>query len=132
MTHAHASTGADQAAATPRQVLGLLLAVALVAGMAEPATQGQAARVLSGSITEFLFSFLAFYWFRLDSEARQYRRSRLLSSSVLACVFAAIPYYLVRSRPPGQRLRGVLRFGAFLALLLLAMLAGLSIHALLG
>lgn len=119
-------------AATPRQVLGLLVGVALVAGMRDPATQNQVARVLSNCLTEFLFSFLAFYWYRLDSEARRYRRTRLLNTGVVAFAFAAMPYYLLRSRPRGERLGDVLRFLGFLVLLALAMAAGLLTHALPG
>lgn len=53
----------------------------------------------------FLFSALTFAWFWLDSESRSYRRSPFLSIAVIALGAFAVPYYLVRSRPSGQRHR---------------------------
>lgn len=71
----------------------------------------------------FLFSFIGFLWFCRDSDARGYPRSRWLSVCMVGLGPLAVPYYLVRSRPRGERAKALLRLAAFmlaeLALLLL-------------
>ncbi|HEY6621099.1 MAG TPA: hypothetical protein VIY68_16250 [Steroidobacteraceae bacterium] len=42
--------------------------------------------------------FLAFWWYRLDSDSRAYRRTPLMSVAVVGVTIFAMPYYLFRSR----------------------------------
>jgi hypothetical protein len=49
--------------------------------------------------------FLAFWWYRLDSDSRAYRRTPLMSVAVVGVTIFALPYYLFRSR--GFRQGGV-------------------------
>ncbi len=72
----------------------------------------------------FMFSLLTFTWFWLDSEARGYKRSPFLNISIVAFGALAIPYYLVRSRPQGQRLKAVGKCLGFALLLVLAFAVG--------
>ena len=134
MTHAHGmatheQTAGERPALTQRQVLGLLLALALAAGLADPRTMGQVSHLVSDMVVELSFSFLAFYWYRLDSDARQYRRSLLLNAAVIGLGTVAVPYYLLRSRPWGQKGRAVLRAVGFMLLLSATLAAGLFVHA---
>jgi hypothetical protein len=71
-----------------------------------------------------LFSFLSFCWYRLDSDARLYRRTALLNVGIVMFAILAVPYYLVRSRPAGQKARALLRLAGFC--LVLAVAAGVG------
>jgi hypothetical protein len=61
----------------------------------------------------FVFSALTFAWFWLDSESRSYRRSPFLNIAVVALGLIAVPYYLIRSRPKGERLKAMGDFWVF-------------------
>lgn len=87
--------------------------------------------LLSIALFGFLFSFVPFLWYCRDGDARGYERSRWLSIGVVALAPLAIPYYLVRSRPDGQKGRAVFRFVGYVLLLVLAMMIGAVLGALL-
>jgi hypothetical protein len=71
-------------------------------------------------------SYLCFLWYRSDSAARGYPRSRWMSVSVVACAACAIPYYLLRSRAEGERGQALTLFAAYLALMVLAVWVGMA------
>lgn len=71
------------------------------------------------------FSFLVFAWYRHDSDEQGYRRSIWLNMGVLVASPLAVPYYLLRSRPAGRRLRAILRLAGFAVLMVLATAAGM-------
>jgi amino acid transporter len=99
-------------------ILALLVAVTAVAGVVD--AHDMALHVQSNGwavLSTLIFSYLSFYWYRLDSEARLYRRSRWLSVGVVMLAIVAVPYYLVRSRPAGQKRRALLRLAGFCVLL---------------
>jgi hypothetical protein len=103
---------------TKIQVLVLLVAVTLVAGVVD--ARDMALHIQSNGwavLSTLLFSFLCFCWYRIDSEARLYRRSRWLNVGIVMLAIFAVPYYLVRSRPAGQKGRALLRLAAFCVLL---------------
>jgi O-antigen/teichoic acid export membrane protein len=77
------------------------------------------------------FSFLCFLWYRRDSDERHYARSRWLNTGMVVLSVFAMPYYLWRSRPPGQKVRALLRCAGFALLMVLATAVGmlLSGHA---
>ncbi|MCS0612571.1 hypothetical protein NX783_07425 [Massilia kyonggiensis] len=99
---------------TKKHVLTLLVALTLVFGVVdaremELGVQSNGWAVLS----TVLFSFLSFCWYRLDSDARHYRRTALLNVGIVMIAIFAVPYYLVRSRPAGQKGRALLRLAGF-------------------
>jgi hypothetical protein len=76
---------------------------------------------------ELMFSFVSFLWYCRDSNARNYIRSRWLSVAMVSVSLLAIPYYLWRSRPAGQRAGALLRFFGFVALLVFVTALGMGI-----
>lgn len=111
---------------TPKNILLALLALMFASGMADTL---YAATHLSMPawwmlLSAFLTSFLPYYWYRLDSEARLFHRSRWLSSAVVALAPLGIPLYLLRSRPRGSRLASLARMSGFLLLMMGAGMAG--------
>jgi hypothetical protein len=81
-------------------------------------------------LLDFLFivavSVLVYLWYYFDATERRFTRSATLGGAVVLFTFLAVPYYLARSRPQGQRLRAVLKFAAavvfsFVVLLLSAL-----------
>ena len=103
---------------TKKHVLTLLVALTLVFGVVD--AREMALGVQSNGwavLSTVLFSFLSFCWYRLDSDAHQYRRTALLNVGVVMLAIVAVPYYLVRSRPAGQKGRALLRLAGFCVLL---------------
>jgi hypothetical protein len=113
-----------------RHVLYVMLVFMVVLGASE-ASGTEAAQPAAGweLLTAFLMSFLPFYWYRLDSEARNFRPSRWLSMVIVAVTTIGLPVYLLRTRPRGQRVRALLRFGGFYLLVVLAALLGAVLRA---
>jgi hypothetical protein len=73
-------------------------------------------------------SYLCFRWYRGDSDARGYKRSRWLSVAVVAFTVATIPWYLVRSRGEGERGRALMAYAACLAAAAFAVWVGMAIR----
>jgi hypothetical protein len=110
----------------PAHILGLiLLGMAALSGVSTY-LEAQGLREPNWSVvsTSIAFSLLIFWWYWADSTSRSYRRSPLLNVAVIAVAFVAVPYYLVRSRPRGQRLRAVAGLLGFVAMLVVALLIG--------
>jgi hypothetical protein len=97
-------------------LLSCVLSVLDARGIAEP-------RSLQIGST-LAFSVLTFAWFWLDSESRSYERSPFLNVAVVALGFIAVPYYLLRSRPKGERLKAMGKFLAFTLLSIIALFVG--------
>jgi hypothetical protein len=103
------------------QTLALLVAVTAVYGVVDARQMAQHIEYSGWEVlSTVLFSFLCFYWYRLDSEARMYRRTALLNVGIVMFAVLAVPYYLVRSRPAGQKGRALLRLAGFCVLLVVA------------
>lgn len=62
------------------------------------------------------FNALIFAWYYFDSEVLAYPRSPALNIGVVLLAGVTIPYYLVRSRAKGRKLRAFLMLIGFLAL----------------
>jgi hypothetical protein len=72
--------------------------------------------------------YLGFLWYRGDSDARGFHRSRWLSVAVVALTVATIPYYLTRSRDEAERGRALMAYAACLAAAAFAVWVGMAIH----
>ena len=72
--------------------------------------------------------YLAFLWYGSDSNARGFVRSRLLSVAVFVFPLAAVPYYLLRSRPAGERWPALRSFTGLLLGMPVACCVGIGIH----
>lgn len=97
-------------------VLGFVLSYLEARGIQEPMA------IQLGST--LVISMLTFAWFWFDSEARSYKRSPFLNIAIVALGAFAVPYYLARSRPKGQRLKAIGSFVGFVLLLLVALVVG--------
>ena len=75
-----------------------------------------------------IVSYLCFLWYRGDSDARGFRRSRWLSVAVVAFTVATIPYYLVRSRGDDERGLALMTYAAYLAAAALSVWVGMAVH----
>ena len=111
---------------TPRGAALALLALMFLSTLVDAAggEREGAALLVWTFVSGLSSSFLSFYWFRLDREQRGWPRSRWLSTAVIFLTPLAIPWYIARSRPPGRKLRGVLRFFGYVLLMLLVSAAG--------
>jgi hypothetical protein len=111
-----------------KHVLLAMLALMFISGLAiatetGPAPSSQPA-LLWGIFSTFLSSFLPYYWYRLDSEARRFFPSRWMSTGIVAMAPVALPIYLLRTRPRGRRLRALLGLLGFCLLLPLVVVVG--------
>ncbi|WP_343641296.1 hypothetical protein [Roseateles sp.] len=62
------------------------------------------------------FVVIVYLWYRHDSRERRYPGSALLGGGVILVSFIAVPVYLYRSRPSGQRAKPMLAFFGLLIL----------------
>ncbi|TDM09012.1 MAG: hypothetical protein C4K60_06565 [Ideonella sp. MAG2] len=67
---------------------------------------------------------LVYRWYYVDAANRAYRRTALLGGAVIILPLLAIPYYLFRSRPSGQKLRALLGFLGLVALSIVTIVLG--------
>ena len=104
-------------------LLALAAAVQIASGLFDGYRSAHG-RLASGPIDigiAFVWSAMTFAWYHFDSRKMNYRRSALMSMSVIVLWIAALPVYLAKSRAPGAKLGAVLRFfGVVLAMVLLA------------
>jgi CDP-diglyceride synthetase len=70
------------------------------------------------------FSVLTFAWYKFDSDIRGYKRSPLLNVSVVALGLLVVPYYLIRSRERGHRLKAVISFIGYVLAFVVALVLG--------
>jgi hypothetical protein len=112
---------------TAKNILWALLALMFACGLAEALYDASHVHmpVWWMLLSAFLMNFLPYYWYRLDSEARLFPRSRWMSSAVVGVAFLGIPLYLLRSRPQGSRLGSLARMSGFVLLMLGATVAGM-------
>lgn len=116
----------DFSARPTRPALYALLCVAVLVG----ATNGFAAYrhavqpLLWTHGLDLISSFLCFVWYCRDGDARSFIRSRWLNIGMIIFSLVAVPYYLWRSRPQGQRGRAILRYVGFGVLFGLVTAAG--------
>jgi hypothetical protein len=114
-----------------KHVLLAMLALMFLSGLAIATQAGQESpspRALWwGVLSTFLSSFLPYYWYRLDSEARRFFPSRWMSTGIVAIAPVALPIYLLRTRPRGRRLRALLGLLGFCLLPPLVVVVGAAL-----
>ena len=110
----------------PIHILGVILLWMAILGGMSAYFDAHGIREPNWSVvsTSIAFSLLVFWWYWADSTSRSYRRSPLLNVVVVALGFVAIPYYLLRSRPSGQRLKAIASMLGFLVLVVVAVFIG--------
>ncbi len=119
---------------TKKRILILLLLLMVVDGFVDAtyAADGLQQPLAWSLPLTLCFSFLTFLWYRRDSDDVGYARSRWLNIAVIAASPVSVPYYLLRSRPEGRRLRAVLKCLGFAVLVVLCAALGMVLtgHAL--
>ena len=75
-------------------------------------------------ISELLVSVIIFYWYRVDSIQKEFRRPFLLSVGVVAIAPLAIPLYVFQSNECGLRLRALGRMLGYFCLIILVSIIG--------
>lgn len=71
-------------------------------------------------------------WYHFDSSAQGYPRSKWLNACVLFVAVIAIPYYLIRSREDGKKIKALVRLFGFVMLSLISMVIGAFAGALIA
>jgi peptidoglycan/LPS O-acetylase OafA/YrhL len=49
-------------------------------------------------------------WYYCDANERHYKRTTMLGGAIILFSLLAVPYYLYKSRPPGQKARALMKF----------------------
>jgi len=114
-----------------RGPLLLMLAILLV-GQANDAwwvARGMHGPQLLQAVSGFMFSFTSFVWYCRDSDAHGYRRSLLRNIGMIFASLLFVPWYVARSRAPGQKWRALFRLAGYCLLMLLAMALGMMLIA---
>lgn len=106
-----------------RSMLYVLLLITAVESLIVTATNDRP-HVGVMALLMLLSSFVAFVWYCRDSDAMGYQRSLGLNIAVMLLAPFGVAYYLVRSRPKGMRLRGVMGLVGFICLLVGASMLG--------
>ena len=65
---------------------------------------------VSSLVFAIAVAFFALFWVRMDADQRNFRRSPLLTTSVVGLPIVAVPYYLFRTRGFRRGCLGVLAF----------------------
>jgi hypothetical protein len=114
------------AAMSHKRVVLLIMLLMAGTGLLDAGHADDAAQV--HPVVGAVVSYLCFLWYRGDSDARGFPRSRWLSVAVVAFTVATIPYYLVRSRREGERGQALMTYAAYLAAAAFAVWVGMAIH----
>jgi hypothetical protein len=91
-------------------VFGALMLSALISGVVRQIVAPYEAVAPIDIPFMLLGVFLLFFWFRLDSEERSYKRSPLLNVGVIALAVVVLPYYFFRTRGFARGLAASLAF----------------------
>lgn len=115
---------------TRQSLLSLLLLAALLGAISgRYVTLHRPEPVVLAGVFELVSSFVLFNWYYSDSNARDYLRSRWLNVAVILLGWLAIPYYLVRSRPRGKKLRALVKCLGFAVLSGAVAMLGIGVGA---
>jgi hypothetical protein len=95
-------------------LVGLLIVLAFFQGVAQEGAAPREVLTPLGLAFALVEAALIFFWYRVDSIERGYRRTALLSTMIVAVSLLALPWYFFHSR---GFLRGLQATGVFLALI---------------
>ncbi len=111
---------------TARQALYVIMALMLLSGVnvALMMSRPSALQFVLFAVFSVLLSFFPFLWYVRDRDARGYVRSIWLNMCMVSLTPLAMPYYLIRSRPRGQKLRAFFWFVGFVLLCLVGHFVG--------
>lgn len=116
-------------------VFGALL-VGLFPGLTDPASAQATIEELRSSPINFVYQLATliacFAWLHLDSRQLDIRRPWWLNVGIVLVTSVFVPYYLYKTRPPGQRGQAILSFlgvvfGSVIAMLI-GMFLALALH----
>jgi hypothetical protein len=109
-----------------RRVLVLILIFAAVVGAVNNYLyiRAYAAPVWWQTSSIVLFVLFILTWYHYDSVSNGYKRTKWMNAGVLFMAVVAIPFYLVRSRAKGKRIKALLGLSGFVAILLLSAILG--------
>ena len=111
-------------------VFGVLL-VFLYPDLANPAAAQAAIGSLRGSAANIVYEIavliVCFIWLGLDSRQLQIRRPWWLNVGIVLLTSVFVPYYLYKTRPPGQRGHAILGFFGIVFGSLIAMTIGMAL-----
>jgi amino acid transporter len=81
-----------------KYVIGALAIIAVINGVANQLSTAREVMSQQDLAFGLIGVALIFIWYRLDAEEREFRRSAVLNTMVVAVAFIALPYYLFRTR----------------------------------
>jgi len=111
----------------------LLILLALIGGVSGFFEARDVSEPAWWTLTSSLFiSIVIFYWYRLDSNQRSFKRTIWLNIGVIGVVIVAIPGYIFLRSEPGTRLRSLARMVGFTILLCFMSFAGSMVGGLFG
>jgi hypothetical protein len=136
----------DALQARKTQVIAAAFGVSLVVGallvalhpelLANPVGVPAAMQAIEGSALNLVYQvatlLLCFAWLEMDSRELGIRRPWWLNLGVVFLTSIFVPYYLFKTRPPGQRGSAVLAYFGILFGSVIAMMAGMFLAASLG
>ena len=139
-------TDADALQRRKTQVIAAVFGVSLVIGgllvalhpglFADPAAMPAAMQTVQHSGLNLVYQFgvllLCFAWLEMDSRQLGIRRPWWLNLGIVFLTSIFVPYYLYKTRPPGQRGSAVLSYFGILLGSMVAMMAGMFLAASFG
>ncbi len=82
---------------------------------------------------DLIFSVLmvafTYLWYYIDATERHYKRTTMLGGAIILFSLLSVPYYLYKSRPPGQKVRAVMNFLLVCVLWLVVIVVSASLGA---
>ena len=87
----------------------VLLVLSLIQGLMAATVESQGSKLLD-FVLLLATVVVGYLWYREDARERRYRGSALMAGGVILVSIVAVPIYLYRSRPEGERLKAILLF----------------------
>ncbi len=115
-----------------RKALYILLAVLVLSAAASGYLANERAPLgscINMALNVMVIAF-TYLWYYHDATERKFKRSVALGGSIVLFPVLSVPYYLIKSRPAGQRGKSILKFlstcVAFVVVLIVSVAMGSS------